>query len=283
MNSTNYQINWDSINSGGTDYSSSSNYELNDTVGGEGTGYSSSSNYRMHAGYRQNQIMEPAELSFSLGAQENSTQTSYSSLDISAKTVAVSSVSNYSVDDYIGVIEDEGLNQKFVVGKITNISGTTITVDKWSGMTSSMSATSAGGDDYVYRLNGHNIDLGTLSASVGKTGLVYTDISTNAQDGYSLVIQSDGYLRASASQHILNVSDGTVTVGDEEYGAAVDGDSATSTGSDFAVSSTAREIQPSTTTADTERVGMVYKTSINGATPAGSYTQVVEYLLTASF
>ena len=282
MDSTNYQINWDSVNSGGTDYSASTNYQLNDTMGDVGTGYGNSTNYRLHAGYRQNQIMEPAELSFNMGAPENSTKVAYTALSLTGKTVTVSSATGYSVDDYIGVVEDEGLNQKFIVGKITNISSNTFTVDKWSGTTNTISTSPAGGDDFVYRLNGHTIDFGILSPTVGKTGLVYTDVNTNASNGYVLTVQSDGYL-LNGSQHIMDVSDGAVSSGSEEYGAMVEGDSATSTGSDFAITTTAREIQKSDASADTERIGMTYKIDIKSITPAGNYTQTVTYLLTASF
>jgi hypothetical protein len=53
MESDNYRIDFDSINSGGTDNSVSSNYRLWDTVGEQATGESASTLYKMHAGYRQ--------------------------------------------------------------------------------------------------------------------------------------------------------------------------------------------------------------------------------------
>ncbi len=52
MNSTNYQVESDSINFGGG-FSSSSNYRLEDTAGEQATGFSSSTNYQMRAGYQQ--------------------------------------------------------------------------------------------------------------------------------------------------------------------------------------------------------------------------------------
>jgi len=51
--STNYAIEFDSVNSGGTDFSTSTNYELSDTVGEIATGKSTSTNYQIYAGYRQ--------------------------------------------------------------------------------------------------------------------------------------------------------------------------------------------------------------------------------------
>jgi len=55
MTSTNYQIETDSINVGGTDFSTSTNYTLSDTVGEVGTGAGTSTNYNLFAGYRQMQ------------------------------------------------------------------------------------------------------------------------------------------------------------------------------------------------------------------------------------
>ncbi|PSO44998.1 MAG: hypothetical protein BRC25_03530, partial [Parcubacteria group bacterium SW_6_46_9] len=53
MESSNYQIQRDSINSGGVDISTSSSYALKDTVGEQATGRSTSTNYTVRAGYRQ--------------------------------------------------------------------------------------------------------------------------------------------------------------------------------------------------------------------------------------
>jgi len=283
MTSTNYQIQWDSINSGGTDFSSSTNYSLHDTVGEQATGYSSSTNYTVHAGYRQTSGVVIPTLSFSLGAQENITKTTYTSISTSTNTVVLSSVASFSTGSFIGIVQDEGLAQSLIVGEIINITGLTVTVDKWDGMVLNITSPPTGGDDFAYRMDGHSIPFGALTSGIPKTGAVRTDISTNAANGYTLRIQSDGYLRTSSSSHIMDVSDGAVTVNAEEYGASTHGPSATSTGYDFAVSSTLREIQHSNTVADRDRIGMIYKVSITPTTPAGNYSQTVRYLLTANY
>lgn len=54
MQSTNYQIESDSINIGGG-FASSTSYNLEDTVGEQATGRSSSTNYQLRAGYQQMQ------------------------------------------------------------------------------------------------------------------------------------------------------------------------------------------------------------------------------------
>lgn len=53
MQSANYQIQNDSINIGGTENSSSGNYQVSDTLGESATGNSSSASYNLYAGYRQ--------------------------------------------------------------------------------------------------------------------------------------------------------------------------------------------------------------------------------------
>ncbi len=58
MGSSNYRIDTDSVNSGGLDISTSSNYGLLDTVGEIGTEFSSSTNYNIYAGYRQTLSVE---------------------------------------------------------------------------------------------------------------------------------------------------------------------------------------------------------------------------------
>lgn len=66
MGSSNYRIESDSINTGGEDTSSSTSYQLKDTVGEVGTGLSSSASYIMHAGYRQ-----MSEFSISISAPDD--------------------------------------------------------------------------------------------------------------------------------------------------------------------------------------------------------------------
>lgn len=282
MDSTNYQIHWDSVNSGGDDVSSSTNFRMRDTIGEQATGFSSSTVYRLSAGYRVND-QDQNFLSFSLGTQENATRTSYTSFSSSTKSVTVSSVSSFAIGDLIAVVEDEGLSQVVAVGRIFSINGLDLAVDQWDGAVSSLSATPTGGDDVVYRLGGNTAQLGILSPTSGKTSITATTISSSAESGYEVTVIDDGDLRYLTAS-IANVSDGTVTVGSEEYGAAVFGQQATSTGMDFGFSSTtARTIQERTTTTLLDRVALVYKASISSATEAGSYSHVVYYRVTARY
>ncbi|MDF1496873.1 MAG: hypothetical protein P1P90_02325 [Patescibacteria group bacterium] len=283
MNSTNYQINFDSINSGGTDFSSSTNFQMSDTLGEQGTGYTSSTNYVLHAGYRQyDEQIDPPTLEFILGAQENDTQTAYTAFSIAGKTVTVADASDFASGTRIGVVENQGLAESFVVGRVIDVTGLVLTVDKWDGMTGTITESPSGGNDFVYRLEGHTIAFGTID-TLGAAGIVHTEVSTNAANGYTLQIQSDGYLEADPTHRINDVADGTVTAGSNEYGARVYGTTATSTGYDFPVTTSYLDIQKSTTTAVADRVGMIYKVSMDYTVAAGNYQQTVAYLLTPNF
>jgi len=55
MESNNYRIQSDSINVGGTDNQTSTNYKMSDTIGELASGESTSNNYKLKAGYRQMQ------------------------------------------------------------------------------------------------------------------------------------------------------------------------------------------------------------------------------------
>ncbi|MEO5927688.1 MAG: hypothetical protein ABIO72_03120 [Patescibacteria group bacterium] len=283
MSSTNYTVDFDSLNSGGDDISSSTNYQMRDTIGEQATGFGSSTNFGLQAGYRQAESL--TNLSFSLGTQEDGTQTTFSAFSDVSKTVTVGSVAGYSVGNFIGVVENQGLSQIIAIGRIVSIVATTITVDQWDGAPGSVSAVPAGGDDFVYRLEGSAAQLGTLTVATGETSLTHTDVSTDASSGYSVSVTSDGTLRSSLPASIADVSDGTVTIGSEEYGGRVSGAFATvtSTSSDFPITTTAFEIQESTTTATNQRVGLIYKAAISSSTPGGSYAQLVFYTVTGNF
>ncbi|HWQ99981.1 MAG TPA: hypothetical protein VN397_04025 [Candidatus Methylomirabilis sp.] len=283
MTSTNFQIYWDSVNIGGEDTSTSTNFRLRDTIGEHGSGTSTSANFRLSAGYRVGDVQDPF-LTFSIGTQENATEVAYSAFSNAGKTVTVSSASGYSVGDYIGVVEDKGLSQLIVTGKITDITGSVLTVDSWSGEPASLSASPGGSDDFVYRMSGYTAALGVQSVSTGKVSFTHTNVTTNASNGYSVMVQSDGDLRVSTSTVITKVSDGTVTVGTEEYGGEVVGSLAVGTGGDFAFSSTStRTVQESATYGNNDRVGLMYKLAIGTGTPSGNYQQIVTFTSTANY
>lgn len=56
MSSPSYQIDWDTISTGGSDSGTSSSYKIKDTVGNSGAGVSTSASYSEQAGYRSDYI-----------------------------------------------------------------------------------------------------------------------------------------------------------------------------------------------------------------------------------
>lgn len=284
MTSTNFMINWSSVNSGGGDAGTSTSYLMRDTLGDQATGFSTSTNYTASAGYRAGDQDEGASLHFKIGTQENATQVSYSFFSVSSSSVIVGSAASFAVDQLIGVAEDVGASQLVSVGKISDISGNVITVDRWDGATSTMSSIPAGSNDFVYRLEGSGASLGALSASVVKTSITATDVTSDAANGYTVSIYEDGDLRYTSTTVIFDVADASVTAGSEEYGWRPFGQRAANAGQDNAFTTTTKTLQQSSGLAsDAERVGLVYKAAISNNTPAGVYAHVVYFVMTANY
>ncbi|MDD4995141.1 MAG: hypothetical protein PHW53_01580 [Patescibacteria group bacterium] len=281
MSSTNYIINWDSLNIGGTDFSSSTNYFMSDTLGEMSTGRSSSTNYWIYAGYRQG-VTDIRFISFDIGAQANASKIDYSAFSNAGKQVTVSSAVGYSVGDYIVAVENAGASQMIAIGKISSILGNSLTVDKWDGDNAAMSAVPAGGNDWVYELSGNTVDLGTLLTATVGVGVSFNEVSTNADNGYTVSVKDDGNLR-DGLKDIDDVIDGAVTAGIEEYGIETVGTNASGT-NDFALESAlGQSIQVSTAPWNRDRIGVIYKAGINYATQGGSYSHIVSYYVTANF
>jgi hypothetical protein len=283
MTSTNYQINWDSMNSGGEDTSTSTNFQLRDTIGEMATGLGASQNYQLSAGYRVGDTQDPY-LSLTINTQETPTKVAWTAFSNGSKTVTVASAASFSVGQFIGVVENSGASQLVAFGKITNIAGTTVTVDAWEGAPGSISTNASGGDDFAYRLNGSSAALGASMTNQVATSLTITDVVSNGQNGYTVSVQADGGLRNAGGLSINDVSDGSVTAGSEEYGAATVGTTAVGTGGDFSFPTTStRNIQRSTTYGSDDRSGVIYKLSTKQSTPTGNYGQTLYYRLTSNF
>ncbi len=282
MTSTNYQIPWDNINTGGFDFATSTNYSLNDTVG-DISGVGTSTNFNLSAGYRAAEL--EAILSMTIRSQNQAVQTTYSAFSDGANTVTVGSAAGFSVGDLISVVENEGFAELVAIGKITDITGTTITVDDWDGEPGSLSAIPAGGDDIVFLMNVNAVNLGNVTSTEENVAVVASSIETDAPNGYTVYIQPDQLLQNGSATTITVVTDGAVSLGSEEYGAENIGSTALNTGTDLGVTTTQRAIQ--TSGADTgsvpDKIAMLYKLAITAATGPGTYTQTIFYTLTANY
>jgi len=283
MSSANYGINWDSVNSGGLDVSTSTNYTMRDTVGEQATGESQSANYRISAGYRVGEG-SLSYMSLLVGAQENSIQTTWTAFSNAGRTVTVASSGIFAVGDYLGIIQNEGFAEKIAIGKISQINGSIITVDAWAGEPADISATPSGNGNIVYRLNNQTANLGTLYPGEEHEALSFSEIATNAQSGYTVTVQGLTPFQTSSSHAMTNVADGAISLQSEEYGAEDMGDYAYATGTDLAIpTASQRTIQSSATGGSQQRVGLLYKVSVTPVTQTGQYTQTVVYRLTANF
>jgi len=283
MSSTNFMIQWDNVNSGGLDNSSSTNFSSRDTLGDNASGTSTSANFQLSAGYR---APEGANvLSYQVRSNSASVITNYGSFDNGSDIVTVSSTAGFAVNDLIAVVENTGFSQLVAVGRITSVGASTFTVDAFEGDDASMSASPSGGNDQVYLLDSNAISFGTVSAGTAYTSVVGTSVSTNVSTGYSLYILANQSLQNSLSQVITPVTDGTVTLGIEEYGAETTGASAFSAGVDIGVTTSQRVVQqaPGSTGSISDKIGMIYKLSITSLTNPGTYSQNVYYALTANY
>ncbi len=283
MSSSNFQINWDSVNSGGDDFASSASYQLNDSMGQIADGTSTSVLYALKAGYRAAEASSEA-LGLTLRAQELATQVIYSAFSKVGKTVTVSSAGYLSVGDYLAVVENAGFAQRVAVGRVASIVANVITVDGWDGAQDSMNASPSGGDDHVYRLGGAAIAFGSVTAGAQNTAVAAVSVGSTATNGYTVYIQGDGLLR-SGSTAIASVTDGAVSLGSEEYGMSVTGTRAFGAGVDTAVTSSQRVIGQSSVASASigDRIGMVFKLSTVAATTPGAYGQAIYYTLTANY
>ncbi len=282
MTSTNYLINWDSINVGGTDISTSSNYLMRDTIGEHATGISTSTNYEISAGYRVAGAAAPY-LTFHIGTQQNTLYSTWTNFSSGGHTVDATTSTMFAVGDYIAIVENQGFAQLVAVGKITAINGSTITVDAWAGEPGSISAVPSGGDDYAYRLEGSTADLGMQSIVTENTSITATDVVSNASNGYTVTVQGTDYFRSGANI-IQSVSDGVVTMGSEEYGIEAVGSLASGGGADVAIPvASPLTVQQSSSAGSDDRIAVVYKLAVSPSTPTGDYSQTVVYRLTGNF
>lgn len=283
MSSANYQINWDSINSGGDDVSSSANYTIQDTLGQAVSGQSTSANYDIRAGYRLPEGIEYF-LAFDVQAQDGDSQVTVANagFDSNNKTVQVSDASGFSVGNFIGVIEDKGGDQEVAVGLITVINANTITVDAWEGDNATMT-TIDGTNDYAYEMTTNLINLGQMTSSQISTGISMVDVSTNASGGYIVQFKEDHNLAISVpGPDFDDVGDANVDGNTEEYGVETIGQDAQGA-NDWAITGAAQNVALDPAEAINRRTIISYKAATDTGTVAGFYSHTVTYTCVATF
>jgi hypothetical protein len=210
MSSTNYQIRFDELGTGGEDTSSSTTYKVRDTLGiVQGT--SSSASYSTEEGFRAG-IYDPV-VAFSVLSTDRSSQVAATSL--SGTTVNVTTSAGFAVGDMIVVVQDEGAGQTEAMGRITSLSPTSLTVDAFNTGISTPTINSV--NDYVYILRSGSLSLSTFSDAYVATGNIGWEVNADVPDGYGVYVFEDGNL-SSGDYSVPDVTDGTVSPGTSEYG-----------------------------------------------------------------
>ncbi len=280
MSSTNYQIQWDSVGTGGSDSASSSSYQLRDTVGNSAIDNGSSATYQLRSGYRQG--VNDQFISFSLVIQNNDSQTTASS--VTGTSITTGSTSGFSVGDYVLLVQDLGASQVSAFGKILSVSGAVITLDSFT--VGSSSPTIDGTNDYVFRLTtSATPTFGSLSVLAVSTTTFGWEVTSISQNGHTVFVYDDGNLRSGASD-IDDVTDGTVTVGAEEYGArSSDATLSTSTfdTQDTAITTSSQAVGTESSRAYNARQFLTLKASITPSTVSGTYTNSTVVIATGNF
>lgn len=280
MTSTNYQINWDDITGGGDDFGTSTNYQINDTIGDTAAGSGSSANYTLHAGYRYPESSNT--VGFTVRAAASTPVPAWTAFN-NVDQVTVSSASGFVLGDLIAVVENRGLSQKVAVGRIVSIVGLVITVDAFDGEEATISAIPAGGDDVVYRLSTNALNLGTISATTPGVGVVGVSVFSTAPNGYALYLHENTDLQNGAN-NIDDVADSAVTNGSEEYGYSVKGSGVT-IANDNAVTGILANYgtDASTPAGITDKYGLSFKAGASSTTVNAAYTHTTYYTVTAQY
>lgn len=277
MSSTNFQIEADTLSSGGLDTASSASYLLRDTVGNQGAGNSTGSSYGLDAGYR-GQIFDQV-ITFELFSQQNGSQRSATAL---ASTTITCSTTSLSVGDFVALVQDKGVNQITGIGKISSIGVGEIVLDS---MVTNGVMTIDGSNDYVYKLTGTTASFETLANSLVSTVVIGFNVSADLENGYTVQAFNDGDLRDGVNT-IPAVSDGAVSVGVEEYGArssdaSIAGSSFDTQDSPFSL--TSQIVADETSSIFESRHFVTLKASISGATTSGSYAQSLSFIASGTY
>ena len=278
MSSSNFKIRWDAVSNGGSDNSTSVNYQLRDSTGNQGAGQNGSTNYRTGSGYRAGVFDQV--ITYEVAAQNDASQVSATNL--SGTTVSVSDTSGFSEGDFVAIVQDEGASQIAGIGKVISKTASDLTLDQ---ITTDGGLSIDGSNDYVYALDNLSTNLGTLNDSTVTTSLIGFNVSADVDNGYSVQIMEDGDLRDGAN-NIDDVADGTVSAGSEEYGASASDASlanATFDTQDSAITQNFQEIATETDNSFESRHFATLKAAIDSSTPDGNYGQTLTVIVSGNY
>lgn len=280
MSSTNYEIRWDTISTGGSDTSSSASYTLRDSVGGSGDGNSSSTNYQLRAGYRSGVIDEIVSFDLFIETYGGG---GIAATSLSGTTVGVGTTTGIALNDYVAIVQDTGASQVVAIGKVNQIGASSIILDRLqtAGTTPVVDAT----NDRVFVMNASSVAFGELVSSGLSSIIVGFEVTVDNDNGYSIQILDDGNLRSGVND-INDVTDGSVTVGLEEYGARSSDTSLSGTTFDTQDSAITTSVQAIVTQGSfsfADRSFITTKVSMSGDTEPGSYSQTLTFIVSGNF
>lgn len=267
MTSTNYEVRFDSLGFGGEDTSSSSGYILRDSIGATSGQGSASSSYQIDSGFRAG-IFDPA-VDFTLFSQDSASQVAATAKV--GTVVTVTSTAGISVGDMIALVQDEGGSQVSAIGEVISTTASTVTVDSFRDGGSA--PVIDGTNDYLYTLDNSGVSLGTLSDADVSTAIIAWEANVDTDEGYSVYVYEDSEL-SSGSDTISEVSDGTVSAGDSEYGGRSSDPSLSSTFDieDAAFTSSLQEVGSRTTVEFKSRDFLTLKASVTDSQEGGNYS-----------
>ncbi len=271
-----YQIDWDSVNSGGLDTASSASYTLEDTVGEIEDGLGTSASYQLRDGYRVG--LSEDVISLTINTQSGAAAvSSYDGVNITCDS------SSFSVGEYVALVQDYGSSQVTAVGKVIEIAENRVTVDS---LTDGGTAPVIDGlTDYLFQLDGLSLSLGTLSYNSINTKIIVFEVTADIDNGYTLYIKEDDDLK-SGSNYIDDVADGVVTTGSEEYGArSSDSTLVNSTfdTADTAITSNFQEIVSEASRVFNDRSYLTLKTAVSTSSINGTYTQTLTFIIAGNY
>ena len=136
---------------------------------------------------------------------------------------------------------------------------------------------------FTFSLSKNSIDFGALTVGSVFTDNVVVTTTTNAVEGYFTTIVEDGEFRTGLGDDINDVTDGTVSIGSEEYGIRTTGASGQMNGADTAITSTPQTVADSAAPINGDAVTVTFKVSIAPVTAAGIYEHTVTFISTGRF
>lgn len=281
MSSTNFQILWDNVGAGGAETTSSTNYELRDTIGRMTGGRQTSTNYAVASGYRAG-VYDPV-VGISYQIEDRNTQVATTLL--ASKTVTVTTTTDYAVNSYIALVQNEGASQVAAIGKVLSLTATTLTVDAWT--TNGTMPTIDGTSDYVYELtSSSSLSLGTLATTAVSTGIIAWEATADVSQGYGVYVFDAGDLQKAGAITFPDVSDGSVSVGSTEYGGiSSDASLASSTfdTADTAFTTSPQLVASRTTFSHTARDFLTVRAAISSSQSDGTYAGSLTFILVGDY